>query len=69
MNTCGCGIPNHADFHVHVTISRDVPGGTETSYVDIYVCVDHMTDDTRSLLRFDDADAWEIVETRTTEIV
>lgn len=40
-----CGIPNRANFHVHVVISRvisEVPYGTETSDVDIYVCEAHI---------------------------
>lgn len=62
---CSCGIPNKANWYVHVVLGRDVPSGTETSYSDIYACDEHMTDDTRSLFRFDNQEQWEILETDT----
>lgn len=70
---CACGVPNKANFYVHVVIGKDVPGGTETDYSDIYVCDVHgkarMTNaEIRELFRFDDAAAWKILEKKITRL-
>lgn len=30
-----------ANWHINVVIGREVPGGTETEYMDLYVCDQH----------------------------
>jgi hypothetical protein len=37
-----CGIPNKANYHLFVVTTWKVPGGTDTSYTDIYLCEDHL---------------------------
>lgn len=67
--SCTCGIPNRANYYTEVIIGRDIPGGTETTYVDIYTCDEHTDeDDPRSMFRFDDADAWDVIESTTTHL-
>lgn len=64
---CACGIPNRAAFHLMVIHGRKVPGGTETDCTDVYLCRRHGSpietrDDVKATLRFDGADAVEIIE-------
>lgn len=65
-DSCVCGTPNRANFHVHVILGRDIPGGTETSYTDIYACAKHLRGGVRPLLRFDGHEGWKILHRKTT---
>lgn len=66
---CACGIPNRANWHVHVVLGREVcVDGTETTYTDIYVCTEHYSDwDTRGMLNWDST-GWAILEQKHTEL-
>jgi hypothetical protein len=67
---CACGIPNKANWHTLVILGRDVDGGTETTYTDIYSCAQHFdADDTRAMLRWDGNESWNILEVTHTELV
>lgn len=71
---CNCGVPNKANTYYFVIIGRgDSQTGTETSYVDIYVCTEHDPGtehdyDVRTLLEFDGSEDWDILEVTRTEI-
>lgn len=70
---CTCGIPNKANVHYHLVIGRYIPGGTETSDVDLYVCTTHDNgDDTyvsHNMLHPDIlAGGWTILEHTRTEL-
>ncbi len=54
--SCACGVPRKADFYIRYVIGRDVPGGTETGYVDAYVCEEHSTETP------DLSDGWKVLE-------
>jgi|GEM_PF-6782262 len=66
--SCRCGIPNRANWFVRAIIGRPVPGGTETDYVDVYVCDGHMPaselskNQVGSLFAFSGASEWDILE-------
>ncbi len=71
---CTCGIPNLANTHYCVIIGKgDSRTGTETDYVNIYVCSAHDPgtedfDDVRTLFAFDGPDEWDVLEVTRTEI-
>jgi hypothetical protein len=65
---CSCGIPNRADWHTLVVLGRDVPGGTETTYTNVYSCDQHHTDNPREMLRWDGHVEWEILEHEHTRL-
>lgn len=65
--TCTCGIPNKANWYVHVVLSKGVGSGTETQEVDIYVCNEHLTIHTRSMVNWDTT-GWAILEQKRTEL-
>ena len=66
---CGCGIPNKANHYVHLTIGRDIPGGTETSEVDAYSCDEHLPFNLADILHPDiREDGWTVLESESTQI-
>jgi hypothetical protein len=65
-----CGIPNKANVHYGLTLGRDIPGGTETCHVDVYVCTAHdpRMDEIRTVLAIDDADSWTILDVHRADL-
>lgn len=62
MRQCACGIPNRANFHTQVILGKNVEGGTETTYTDIYTCTEHTTTDVRKMLAWDGHEEWYIID-------
>ena len=63
-----CGAPNRANTHYGVLIGRNVDGGTETDWVDVYLCSKHDSGLIEDALTFDGAENWEILGLTRTEL-
>ena len=60
--SCACGTPRKCAEYVEAVIGRDVPGGTETGSVHVYLCEDHAGEPITDHFRFDGHDGWDVLE-------
>lgn len=73
ITQCSCGIPNSANWHTHVILTRM----GETTYSDIYTCDDHFPgypDGSMSMpellgmFQFDNPGMWYVLEFESTHL-
>lgn len=72
---CTCDVPSKANYHTEVIIGRDipdVPGGTETTDVQLYRCAEHVEEwqagDCYRRARPDEMNDWVVLESTTTHL-